>query len=207
MRVNALDPVRDSQNCGLLELRVNDLKQYAYCPRVVYYQYVMPVEHKATYKMNKGKVAQEDIQRLEKRRKLKRYNLVSGTRRFDVWLYSKKLGLSGKLDMLVETDSECFPVDFKWTPGKVRRNHILQLGGYSLLVEDQVGKRVSTGFVYLIAQGDVVPCSISENMKEECLVSLNSIRSMIQEERFPGPAKERAKCIDCEYRNFCRDIW
>ncbi len=201
------DPLIVPENAGLLELRVNDLKQYAYCPRVVYYQYVMPVEHKATYKMEKGKVAQEDIQTLEKRRKLKRYNLAEGRRSFDVWLYSRKLGLSGKLDLLVETDSECFPVDFKWTPGTVRRNHILQLGGYSLLVEDQLGKKVSTGFVYLLKQGDVVACPMTRALKDECLATLEKIRAMIRGEDFPSAAKERAKCIDCEYRNFCRDIW
>lgn len=38
-------------------LRVSDLKQFIYCPRIVYYNYVMPVEKKTTYKMEHGKVA------------------------------------------------------------------------------------------------------------------------------------------------------
>jgi len=33
------------------ELKVSDLKQYYYCPRVVYYQYVMPVDKAVIYKV------------------------------------------------------------------------------------------------------------------------------------------------------------
>jgi len=190
-----------------LELRVNDLKQYAYCQRIVYYQYVLPVEKKATYKMERGKVAQEQIQRLESRRKLRRYGLEAGSRKFDIWIRSGRLGLSGKLDMLIETDSECFPVDFKWTKGGVQRNHLFQLGVYSLLVEERFGKPVRTGFVYLLIQEDAVHYPMTQELKEACRVALRDIRSMIREERFPDPPKERAKCVECEYQNFCRDIW
>lgn len=66
----------------MIPLRVNDLKQYAYCPRVVFYHYVMPVEAPSTYKMEHGKLAEEKIDELERRRGLKRYGLSSGTRRF-----------------------------------------------------------------------------------------------------------------------------
>lgn len=190
-----------------LELRVNDLKQYAYCQRIIYYQYVLPVEKKVTYKMERGKLAQEEIQRLECRRKLKRYGLETGTRLFDVWIRSRRLGLSGKLDMLIETEAECFPVDFKWTRGGVQRNHVFQLGGYSLLVEERFGKPVRTAFVYLLTQEDAVHYPMTEELKEECKAAVRQIRSMIWEERFPDPPKERSKCMECEYQNFCRDIW
>ena len=190
-----------------LELLVNDLKQYAYCPRVVYYHYVLPVDRKVTYKMVRGKVAQEEMQRLESRRKLKRYRLDSGTRTFDVWIRSTQLGLSGKLDMLIETASEGFPVDFKWTKGGVQRNHVLQLVGYSLLVEEHLSKPVSTAFVYLVARNDVVPCAVTEALKRECVLTLEEIRKMIREERFPDAPRQRGKCADCEYRNYCKDVW
>ena len=39
----------------MISLRVNDIKQYAYCPRVVFYQYCMPVNKQSTWKMEQGK--------------------------------------------------------------------------------------------------------------------------------------------------------
>jgi len=38
-------------------LRVTDLKQWAYCRRIVYYQQRMPGVGKPTYKMEEGKTA------------------------------------------------------------------------------------------------------------------------------------------------------
>ncbi len=190
-----------------VDLKVNDLKQYCYCPRIVFYHYVMPVDKKETYKMIKGKVAHERIQQLEERRKLRRYHLKGGRKSFDVPLYSRKYGLSGKVDMVIEMESECFPVEFKWTDGKVQRNHIIQLAAYALLIEEKYRKPVLTGFLYSLPQDDVVPCSLTDAVKAECLGIVQEIVSMIREERFPDPPREIGKCFDCEYRNFCRDVW
>lgn len=96
----------------VLRLRVTDLKQYEYCPRIVFYQYVLPVEKVSTYKMEAGKAQEARLDVLEKRRKLVRYGLRDGRRRFHVGLVSERLGLSGKLDLLIETDSDRYPVDF-----------------------------------------------------------------------------------------------
>jgi CRISPR-associated exonuclease Cas4 len=190
-----------------MELRVSDLKQYFYCPRVVYYQYVLPVEKKPTYKMERGKVAQEEIRRLESRRKLRSYGLENGKRRFDVQVHSDKWGLSGKLDLLIETETELYPVDFKFTRGRPYRNHVYQLGGYSIILEDRFRTVVEKGFVYLILQGDVVVYEMTEDIKKDCIQALAEIRKMIEEEKFPEAPPQRAKCADCEYRNYCRDIW
>ncbi len=190
-----------------MELKVSDLKQFHYCPRVVYYQYVLPVEHKVTYKMERGKVAQEEIERLESRRKLVRYGLKEGRRRFNVWISSRRWGLAGKLDMLIETDSGVFPVDFKFTRGRPYKNHVYQLAGYALILEDVYGKPVNSGFVYLILQQDAVPYDIGAELKEECVRTLQEIRGMVERERFPDAPSQRAKCADCEYQNYCRDIW
>jgi CRISPR-associated exonuclease Cas4 len=124
------------------EFRVTDLKQYAYCPRIPFYQNVMGFVGKSTYKMQRGRESQAAIEGLERRRKLREYGLLQGRRHFGPWLYSKSLGLSGKLDLLIETDDACYPVDFKYTTGRPHHNHLLQLAGYSLLVSAEFSKPV-----------------------------------------------------------------
>jgi CRISPR-associated exonuclease Cas4 len=188
-------------------LRVSDLKQYYYCPRVVYYQYVLPVDRVATYKMEKGTAVQGELEILEARRKLKEYGLKEGKRIFNPWVNSKALGLSGKLDLLIETEKEFYPVDFKFTKGRPYKNHLYQLAGYALILESDRQKPVNKGFVYLIPLRDAVVFDITDNLKQECLGTLEEIRKMIKEERFPAPPSHRSKCADCEYQNYCRDIW
>ena len=191
----------------MISLRVNDIKQYAYCPRIVFYQYSMPVEKKATWKMEQGKIQEAEIDRLEKRRKLSGYRLAEGERRFHFWLGSERLGLSGKLDLLIKSPEGMFPVDFKWTTGRPHRNHIFQLCAYALLLEDCCEESVTKGFVYLIPKSDAVVFDLTEELKQQTRTMLEEIRRMIETEVMPLPTPVRNRCTDCEYRNFCGDIF
>lgn len=190
-----------------LALRVSDLKQYAYCPRIVYYQHLMPVDWEPTYKMTHGKEAHAALEALERRRKLKAYGLEAGERIFNLWLSSPSLGLSGKLDLLIRTEHGVYPVDFKYTEGRPSRNHFLQLAAYALLVEERYRVTVERGFLYLIPLKDVVEVKITGSLKQEVLETIQRIREMVRREAIPPPTPVRARCTDCEYQNYCADIW
>lgn len=191
----------------LLPLRVNDLKQYEYCPRIVFYNTVMPVERKPTVKMERGKDEEFRLDALERRRTLKRYDLAAGVRRFHVWLGSKRLGLSGKLDLLLISSQGYFPVDFKYSRGRPHRNHLFQLAGYALLVEEVFQTRVETGFVYLLPIQEVVAVSLPDGLKQEALSRLTTMRTMIDEQLLPPATEVRSRCEDCEFRNYCGDVF
>jgi len=191
----------------MISLRVNDIKQYAYCPRVVFYQYCMPVNKKTTWKMEQGKIAEAQIDELEKRRKLREYRLADGERRFHVWLTSGRIGLSGKIDLLIDSPEGLFPVDFKLTTGRPHKNHVAQLCGYALLLEDCYDREVTKGFVYLIPTNDAVVFDLTLERKKETRGVISEIRQMIEGEQMPAPTPVRNRCTDCEYRNYCGDIF
>lgn len=190
----------------MIQLRVNDLKQYAYCPRIIFYQYVMPVDKAETYKMGRGRVAEAEVDELEKRRGLSRYGLDKGVRRFHVFVKSERLGLSGKLDLLIETPEALIPVDFKLTSGDVQPNHVLQLCGYALILEDSHAKPVERGFVYLIPQKDVREVVFTEATRKEAMDAVAAIRKMIEGEILPTPTVNQNRCEECEFRNYCNDV-
>lgn len=188
-------------------LRVSDLKQFIYCPRIIYYNYVMPVEKKATYKMEHGKVAEEEIAKLESRRKLKPYGLSGGKRVFNWWLTAKGAGLTGKIDMLIIKDEDYFPVDFKFTEKSPGKNHLYQLCGYCIMLDEVYGCRADTAFIYQIPIHDVKVFHLDDKMKSECREVIAEIRNMIDQERMPDAASSRRRCTECEYQNYCRDVW
>jgi CRISPR-associated exonuclease Cas4 len=191
----------------LLPLRVNDLKQYEYCPRIVFYNTVMPLDRKVTFKMQRGTEAEFHLDALEKRRSLRCYKLGDGERRFHVWLHSERLGLSGKMDLLIVSKQEYFPVDFKYTRGRPHRNHISQLAGYAVLAEEQYQTIIETAFIYLVPVGDLVAIKITKELKDEVSDRLSSMREMIVDEILPPPTQVRARCAECEFRNYCGDIF
>jgi CRISPR-associated exonuclease Cas4 len=191
----------------LFPLRVNDLKQFEYCPRIVFYNTVMPVERKSTVKMERGKEIELKLDALEARRTLRRYRLNEGERRYHVWLSSDRLGLGGKLDLLIVTRDGCYPVDFKHTRDRPRRNHVLQVGGYALLVEDVMQRPVPAAFIYIAPRNQLVRVIVTEGLKNLVRTRLREIREMIREQLLPEPTPVRARCEECEFRNYCGDIF
>jgi CRISPR-associated exonuclease Cas4 len=188
-------------------LRVTDLKQWAYCHRIVYYQQRMPGVGKVTYKMGEGKAAQEMVEQLEMRRTLREYGFEGAVRKFEVWLENDGLGLAGKLDLLLEKDTEAAIVEFKLTSGEVGHNHRLQLGAYSLLVETELSKAVKRGFVYRIPDGRVFPVPIDDGLRYEVRQAMADMREMISDGFLPEPTDVRKRCEECEYANYCGDVW
>jgi CRISPR-associated exonuclease Cas4 len=186
---SSLSPV----TCNLFPLRVNDLKQFEYCPRIVSYNTVMPVERKSTVKMERGKEIELKLDALEARRTLRRYRLAEGERRYHVWLSSDRLGLSGRLDLLIVTADGCYPVDFKHTRDRPRRNHVLQLAGYALLVEDVIQRPVPAAFIYIAPRNQLVRVTVTEGLKDLVRKRLYQMREMIREQFLSEPTPVRAR--------------
>jgi len=186
---------------------VTDLKQLEYCPRIVYYRHLFGQPAHSTAKMQEGKLAQEELEKLELRRSLRRYGLLEARRRFGVWLYDPELELAGKIDMLVEGAGIAAVIDFKLTDGPVRPNHRLQLAGYGLLVERQLGLAVPRGFVYRIPDNKLLPVKLGPHAYARAVSSLQQIREIIVAHLFPEGTEHPKKCADCEYANFCADVW
>lgn len=186
---------------------VTDLKQWGYCPRIVYFRRVMPGVGKPTYKMAEGKNAQELIEKLEMRRGLREYGLEAARRRFGVWLSDEPLGLAGKIDLLLETERAAAVVDFKLTSGEPGENHYLQLAGYAMLVEAALGLPVEVGFVYRIPDGQVYKVPITETLRGRVAAALRGMTEVADRQVFPEATAVRGRCTECEYANYCSDVW
>jgi len=185
-------------------LEVSDLKQYGYCPRVVYYRYRFPDFRPETYKMESGENAHERIRR-QMRRRLPR-GLPEGQVFHERLLYAPSLRLVGKIDLLIETESGLVVVDYK-NARRVRPNWKDQLAAYALLAETVLGKPVEHGFIYLIPLRKLETVPLSARRKRAVQERLAEIIRMIQEERQPDPTPKRNRCLDCEYKRFCNDLF
>ncbi len=187
-------------------LRAGDVKQYLYCPRIIYFTYVLPVERSRTYKMEEGREGHAVLERLEARRTLARYGLDAGERRFRLHLSSERLGLTGVLDMLVESPRGLFPVEFKFTESRLSAPHKYQLLAYVLLVEEAFGKPVRHGYVYLVGREEVVPVRVTDSARLHTRRILQAMRSLIRRQAPPAVRMRFARCRDCEFLNYCPDV-
>ena len=186
---------------------VTDLKQWAYCPRVVFYRRIMPGVGKPTFKMEEGKAAQELLESLELRRSLHEYGFDAARRRFAVWLENRDLGLSGKLDLLLEGDGEAAVVDFKLSSGDIAENHRLQLAGYAMLAETELHAEIPCGFLYRIPDNRIFRVEITPELRDRVHQAIRAIQNMTAAEVCPDPTPVRRRCDECEYANYCADVW
>jgi len=186
-------------------VRISDLRQWSYCPRVAYFSLVCPVPKVETYKMRLGREKEERLAHLLRRRTLGSFGLEGGEIEHNVELYSSRLGLSGKLDVLIRRGAERFPVEVKFTSGTPQINHRLQLGGYAMLLEDEFGVPVSQGFILRLPDDAITTVSIDVSLRDMVASVATAIRETIVHERCPPAHPLSACCVDCEYRNFCGD--
>jgi CRISPR-associated exonuclease Cas4 len=186
---------------------VTDLKQWAYCERIVYYHRVMPVFGKPTFKMKEAVAAQDLLESLEMRRGLSAYGFENARRQFNVSLSDERVGLSGKADLVLESAGRVAVVDFKLMSGEVGDNHRAQLAGYSLLAEAAWGLPAERAFVYRIPDNRVFVVEITAEVRRGVVAAIEAIREMEREEICPPPTAVRARCKECEFANYCADVW
>lgn len=188
--------------------RVIDLKQYVYCPRILYYHTVLTQVRPLTYKMAAGIAAHTETEQREKRRSLRTYGLQQGERQFNVPLYAPELHLSGELDMLIETATELIPVDFKQS--KREGDHFrLQLLAYGRLLDvvyNPQQKAVQRGFLYLIPSRQALEVRFTPNLQRKFDKAMILLRVIAEKQEMPDPTRKHSRCIDCEFRRFCNDV-
>jgi CRISPR-associated exonuclease Cas4 len=189
---------------------VTDLKQYSYCPRIVFYTYCLPLVRPLTYKMEAGGLAHEEEGKRERRRSLAAYGLAEGKRNFDVWVESPSLGLRGRIDLVIETGRdehrELIPVDYKQSTREVGGHVRRQLTAYGMMLEEMWKVSVRRGFVYSLASGRAVEIVLTEKMQQEVREIVGQMRDMVERERMPDPPRSHRRCENCEFRRFCNDV-
>ena len=189
---------------------VTDLKQYTYCPRVVFYTYCLPLLRPKTYKMESGVTAHERAEKQERRRTLAAYGLEEGKRHFDVWVASQELSLRGKIDLVIEVAAgegqEWIPVDYKQTTRRTGPHIRRQLAAYGMMLEETCGGIVRRGFVCSLITRKTEEIAFTERLRGEVREVVAAMREMVQREVMPAPPKSRRPCVNCEFRRFCNDV-
>ena len=196
---------------GLL-FEVTDLKQWTYCPRVLYYRYCLPEIRPITDLITAGIASHRDEAGREERRSLRTYGLTVGERAFDVGLRSAVLGLRGRLDLAIAVPDRVAPgaeaivVEYKDSEKPAGPHFKLQLAAYALLLEEAWGLPVRRGFIYSIPLREAEIISITPALRQKVQQTVDAMRAAVNGERMPDAPASRRPCVSCEFRRFCNDV-
>jgi CRISPR-associated exonuclease Cas4 len=195
-----------------LLFEVTDLKQWTYCPRVLYYRYCLPEIRPITDLIAAGIASHRDEAGREERRSLRSYGLSVGERAFDVGLRSLTLGLRGRLDLAIAVPDRAAPgaeaivVEYKDSEKPAGPHFKLQLAAYALLLEEAWGLEVRRGFIYSIPLREAEIISITTALRRKVRQAVDDMRAAIASERMPDAPANRRPCVSCEFRRFCNDV-
>ena len=202
--------VREDQATSSWMVRVTDLKQYVYCPRVLFYMYCLSGLRPITYKMTAGIAAQEQVTRLEMRRTLRAYGIAEGVRHFYVPVESRRLGCVGQIDLVIEhqegAERRLTPVDFKLSRREPGEHFKLQLACYGMMLEESWRAPAPDGMIYLIPRKQVIPVALTARLRTKAAQVMATIRELLEQQRMPPATPHRGRCVHCEYRRFCNDV-
>ncbi|MHA1606995.1 MAG: CRISPR-associated protein Cas4 [Candidatus Freyarchaeota archaeon] len=177
-----------------------DVRQYAYCKRKIYFRYVLRARVKPTVKMERGR---EEHEKLEWRRKKR----GGGGKYFSVYLSSERLGLAGVVDYFDYGGGEVVPVEVKFGGGeRIYADHYLQLVAEALLLEDCFGVRVEKGIIEYPDKGIRREVKITDGARLKVLKILDDIRRIVRDEVPPSSGWSQAKCEACEVYRVCRQV-
>ncbi|MBA2395366.1 MAG: CRISPR-associated protein Cas4 [Ktedonobacteraceae bacterium] len=193
-------------------LEVTDIKQYTYCPRIVFYRYCLPTIRPTTVLMEEGIRQHMEEEDREERRSLRHYQLKEGERFFHLALQSETLGLVARIDLAIATPSraavgaEGIVVEYKYSEQKAGAHFKLQLAAYALLLEEAWNIPVKRGFIYSIPLKSAEVVSITPALRKKVLQTIASIRQLVERQEMPDPPVAQGRCVTCEFRRFCNDV-
>ena len=193
-------------------LEVTDLKQYTYCPRIVFYRYCLPKVRPVTYLMEEGIRSHDEEDDREERRSLRAYGFTQGERYSHLALQSTVLGLTGRIDLAIALpardapDAEGAVVEYKLSENKAGAHFKLQLAAYAMLLEEAWQIPVKQAFLYSIPLRKAEKIAITPQLRKKVIQTIEQIRKMTDSEIMPSPPSTQYRCVTCEFRRFCNDV-
>jgi len=195
---------------GGISITASDILEYLFCPRFIYFENYLdiPQHEEKRFKVQKGRNIHEDKIHVNPQYLRKKLGCVE--RKKSVYLSSATKGIRGIVDeILFMNDGTAAPLDYKYAKYKdvTFKNHKYQLTFYSQLIKEHFEVPVNRGFiVYTRSRNKLIEVLITEKMYAELDKIISGLLDIIQKGLYPKPAKYKARCADCCYRNICEKV-
>ncbi|MBI2952762.1 MAG: CRISPR-associated protein Cas4 [Chloroflexi bacterium] len=183
------DPIEEG-----FDVPISALEHYSYCPRQCG---LIHIEH--TFEENvytvRGRQAHERVDSGED-------TVADGVPVLrGIALWSERLGLRGKADLVELRPDGAYPVEYK--VGRRQGIHPdLQLCAQGLCLEEMLGTKVPRGAIYYHGLRRRHEIALSEELRRRTVVAVDAIREMLATQHLPSPAND-ARCQNCSLADAC----
>lgn len=198
---NKIQIGRSPEKLNEIPLNAEEIRQYLYCKRVIYYRRVMNFKGKKSYLMEKGEEYQE---MKDKYAYLRKDDLDQIKNKY---FFNNELNYGAKVDLIRIRSNGIISCEFKRYrfPGKTPISHIYQAVIGGLAAESSLQKPL-LNIEITYWKGTRTILTVTDEMRKNSINLLNDIRLMIFNEILPDPTPNKNKCRNCEYFSICLGI-
>ena len=187
------------------KLPIHLIRQYLFCPRVVYFLEVLNIPKVSPVWVKEGENHHKKQAELFKRRTLSRFHLENALFKSNINLSYEDFNFYGICDGLIISDKNIYPVEIKLHGTKPTKAQKMQLIAYGILAEKIYEKDFNLGFIVFEKNAKTIPIEVDEKQKKELISLVEKIIEMIKKEKLPYSDATEEKCTQCEFENYCND--
>lgn len=177
-----------------IEVPVSAIEHYSYCPRQCALIHVEQTFEENVFTM-RGRLAHERVDAGDDTSG-RGVRAVRG-----VPLWSERLGIRGKADLVEFRADGPYPVEYKVGVRKGRHAD-LQLCAQALCLEEMLGVPVPRGAVFYHGSRRRYEVPLDEKLRSDTIAAIDGIRALLRAQRLP-PAPNDARCPNCSLLNAC----
>lgn len=182
-------------------LPVRMVVQYTFCPRLFYLEWV-----DGEFRHNKFTLDGKRVHKSSDKESTKKDSEKEVLETTSVYLSSHAEKLTGRIDLLEESDDRVVPVEVKRgksPPDEPWLDHKVQLCAYALLLEDNGYGPIKYGEMYYAESNKRVPVRITEQLKVLTRENIRNALAASLKENPPPPLQDSRKCMGCSLSPVC----
>lgn len=178
-------------------IQLSALQHYSYCPRQCGLIHLEGVFEENIHTL-RGRSAHEQVDIPE--------SVVEGAIRVEraMPLYSRKLGLVGKSDVVEFDASDIpYPVEYKHGPKRKGIHDDIQLAAQCMCLEEMLSKAVPAGAIYHHSSRRRRHVDINFELRQLVIETISSVREMLSSGVLPLPPNDE-RCKECSLKDSCQ---
>ena len=176
-------------------IMISALQHYSYCVR----QYAL-IHQEQTFDENvytlRGRAVHKQVDEPE-------HEVAQGVRvERALALWSHRLGLTGRADVVEFHGATPYPVEYKHGPRRQREHDDLQLCAQALCLEEMTGQKVPQGAIFHHSSRRRRVVRFSPALREKVVQAVAAIRQLASAPTLP-PAVNDSRCNHCSLQTAC----
>jgi len=176
-------------------IMISTLEHYSYCPRQCALIHLEQIFEENLYTL-RGQAVHEQVDEPE-------VTMEKGIRvERALPLWSHRLGLVGKADVVEFHGVTPYPVEYKHGPRREKEHDDLQLCAQALCLEEMTGQNIPKGAIFHHSSRRRREVEFTASLREKVERSVAEIRTLLAGRTLP-PAVNDARCRHCSLQDSC----